>query len=105
MQPIGGAFVSWNVQLGDEKTCVSAGDISDTLEESPEFFGKTMCPNALVFVHLHQVSLFEDITCVAINDGANEMNGGVRGWGDCFQEDALSCEHISAMKRRWMSAN
>ncbi len=55
---IDGAFVSWNVGFGDEKTCVSARDISDTLEEPPEFDGKTMCPNMFVFVHFHQVSIF-----------------------------------------------
>jgi hypothetical protein len=36
---IGGAFLSWNVWLGDEKASFSAGDISDTLEESPNFIG------------------------------------------------------------------
>jgi hypothetical protein len=50
------------------------------------------------------VSIFEDIACVVIIDGADEVNGGVRGWGDCFQVDALSRKSISAMKRRWMSA-
>jgi hypothetical protein len=44
---IGGAFVSWNVQFGDEKACVSAGVVSDTLEELPEFVGKTVCPNLM----------------------------------------------------------
>ncbi len=44
---VGGAFVSWNMQLGDEKICVSARDISDTLEKFPEFVGKTVCPNVL----------------------------------------------------------
>jgi hypothetical protein len=44
------------------------------------------------------MSIFEDITCVAINDGIDEVNGGVRGWRDCFQEDAVSCKCISAMK-------
>ncbi len=66
-------------------TGVNAGDVSDTLEESSKFVGKTVCPNVLVFVHLHQVSIFEDITCVVVDDGTNEMNGRVRGWGDCFQ--------------------
>ncbi len=63
-----------------------------------------MCPNVLVFIHLHKVLIFEDIACVVVNDGTDEVNGGVRGWGDCFQEDALSCKRISAMKQRWMSA-
>ena len=89
---VGGAIVSWNVQLGDEKTCVSAVNISDTLEELPNFVGGTMCPNVLLFVHLHKVLIFKDIACVAINDGANEVNGGVRGWGDCFQEETFSRE-------------
>jgi hypothetical protein len=101
---VGGAIVSWNVQLGDEKTCVSAVNISDTLEELPKFVGKTVCPNVLMFAHFHQVSIFEDIACVVINDGANEVNDGVRGWGDCFEEDALSCERISVIKRMWMGA-
>jgi hypothetical protein len=72
-------FVIWNVQLGDEKTCVSAGDVSDTLEESPKFVGKTVCPNVLVFVHLHQVSIFEYIASGIVDDVANKVNGGVRG--------------------------
>jgi hypothetical protein len=101
---VGGAFVSWNVWLGDENACVGDGDISDTLEESPDFIGKTMGTNLLVFVHLHKVTIFKDITCVVINDGANEVNGGVRGWRDCFQEDAFGRECISTMKRWWMSA-
>jgi hypothetical protein len=66
----------------------------DTLEELPKFVGKTVRPNVLVFVHFHQVLKFENIACIVVDYGANEMNGGVRGWGDCFQEDALS--HINA---------
>jgi hypothetical protein len=62
-----------------------------------------MGPDLLVFVHLHEVSIFEDITCVVVNDGADEVNGEVRGWRDSFQEDAFSHECISAMKQRWMS--
>jgi hypothetical protein len=62
-----------------------------------------MCPNVLVFTHLHKVLIFEDAACVVVNDDANEVNGGVRGWGDCLQEDAFSCKCISAMKERWMS--
>jgi hypothetical protein len=70
----------------------------------PSLLAKTMCPNVLVFVHLHKVLIFKDVACVVVNDGPNEMNGEVRGWGDCFQEDAFSHECISAMKQRWMSA-
>jgi hypothetical protein len=76
-----GVFVSWNVQFGDEKSCVSAGDVSDTLEELPKFFGKTVCPNVLVFAQLHQVLIFKDIACVTVDEGANEVIGEVRGWG------------------------
>jgi hypothetical protein len=86
------------------KTRVSPWDVSDALEESPKFVGKTVCQTVLVFGHLHQVSIFEDISCVIIDDGANEVNGGVRGWGDCFQEDVFSCKCISAMKQRWLRA-
>jgi hypothetical protein len=50
------------------------------------------------------MTIFEDIPCVIIDDGANEVNDGVRGWGGYLQEDALCCKHISAMKRRLMSA-
>ncbi len=63
-----------------------------------------MCPNVLVFVHLHKVSIFEDIACVVINDGTDEVNGGVKGWGDCLQEDVFSRKRISMMKQRQMSA-
>jgi hypothetical protein len=52
---IGGGFESWNVQFGDEKACVCAGDISDTLEEPPKFVGKTVCPKILVCVQFYQV--------------------------------------------------
>jgi hypothetical protein len=76
---VGGAFVSWNVQFGDEKTSVSARDVSDALEEAPKLVGKTMCPDVLVFVQFHQVLIFEDIACIVVDDGANEVNGGVRG--------------------------
>ncbi len=76
---VGGAFVSWNVLFEDEKTCVSAWNVSDTLEELPKFICKTMCPNVLVLVHFHQVLIFEDIPCVLVDDGINEVNGGVRG--------------------------
>ncbi len=38
-----------------------------------------MGPHLLVFVHLHMVSIFEDIACIVVNDGADEVNGGVRG--------------------------
>ncbi len=67
------------MQLGNEKTCVSAVDGSDTLEELPKFVGKTVCPNVLVLAHYHQVLIFKDIACVVIDDGANEVNGGVGG--------------------------
>jgi hypothetical protein len=50
-----------------------------------------MCPNVLVFVHPHKVSISEDIACVVVDDCANEVNGGVILWGDCFQEDTISC--------------
>jgi hypothetical protein len=87
------AFVAWivnaiatnsepyamNVQLGDEKICVSARDVSNTLEKLPKFVCKTVCPNVLVFVHFHQVSIFKDVACIIDNDGINEVNGGVRG--------------------------
>jgi hypothetical protein len=86
---VGGAFVSWNMQFGDEKTCVSAGYIPDTLEDLSKFVGKTVCPNVFVFVHFHQVSIFKDIACVVVDDGTNEVNGGVRGRGlfpgGCFE--------------------
>ncbi len=78
--------------------------MSDTLEESPNFISKTMCPNVPVFVHHHEVSIFEDISSVVVNDGTDEVNGGVIGWRDCFQEDAFRCKRIPAMKQRWMSA-
>jgi hypothetical protein len=26
------------------------------------------------------MTIFEDIACVIIDDGADEVNGGVRGW-------------------------
>jgi hypothetical protein len=45
---IGGKFVRWNLQFVNEETCVSDGDVSDTLEELPEFVGETVCPNELV---------------------------------------------------------
>jgi hypothetical protein len=32
-----------------------------------------------VFAHPHEMMIFKDIACVVINDGANEVNGGVRG--------------------------
>jgi hypothetical protein len=44
------------------------------------------------------VSIFKDIACVVVDDGADEVNGGVRGWRDCFLEDAFSRECILAMK-------
>ncbi len=62
-----------------------------------------MCLNVLVFVHLQKVAIFEDISCVVVDDGTDEVNGGVRGWGDCFQDDAFSRKRISAIKQTWMS--
>ncbi len=62
-----------------------------------------MCPNVLGFVQFHQVSIFEDIACVVIDDDTNEVTGGVREWGDSFQEDVFSCKCIPAMKRRQIS--
>jgi hypothetical protein len=100
-----GAFVSWgNMQFGDEETCVSVGYVPDTLEELFKFVGETVCPNVFVFLLFHQVSIFKDIACVIVDDGANEVNGGVRGRGDCFQEDALSCDRISTIKKGYMQA-
>jgi hypothetical protein len=55
---VGGTIVSWNLRFGDEQTCVSAGDVSDTLEELPKFVGKTVCPNMPVFAQFHQVMVF-----------------------------------------------
>jgi hypothetical protein len=58
-----------------KKTCVSAGDISDALGKLPNFIGKTMGPARLfVFVHLYEMTIFEDITCVDVEDGTNEVN-------------------------------
>jgi hypothetical protein len=55
-------------------------DVSDTLEELPVIVGKMVCLNLLVFVYLHKVLIFEDIACVVVDDGGDEVNGGVRGW-------------------------
>jgi hypothetical protein len=38
-----------------------------------------MGPHLLVFVHLHEVLIFKGDACVVVDDGANEVNGGVRG--------------------------
>jgi hypothetical protein len=54
-----------------------------------------MCPNVLVFLS----SIFEGITCVIVNDGTDEVNGGVRGWGDYFHQDAFSRKCIPATKQ------
>jgi hypothetical protein len=59
------------VRLGDEKTCVSARDISDALKKLPNFIGKTVGPHLLVFVHFCEVSIFKDIACVVVDDGTN----------------------------------
>jgi hypothetical protein len=50
-----------------------------------------MGPHLFVFVHLHKIMICEDIACVIVDDGANEVNGGVRGWRDSFQE--VWCTH------------
>ncbi len=73
-------------------------DISDALEKSPNVIGKTMGPHLFVFVHLHKMTIFEDIACVIVYDNANEVNNGVRGWRDSFKEDAFSRKCISATK-------
>jgi hypothetical protein len=101
---VGGEFVSWNKWLGDEKTCVSARDISDALEKLPNFIGKTVGRYLFVFVHLHKMMIFEDTACVVADDGSNEVIRGVRGWRDSFQEDAFSCKCIPVTKWRWTSA-
>jgi hypothetical protein len=44
------------------------------------------------------MTIFEDIACVVINYDADEVNGGVRGWRDSFQEDAFSRKCIPATK-------
>ncbi len=49
-----------------------------------------MGPHLFVFVHLHKMTIFEDIASDVIDDGTDEVNGGVRGWRDRFQEDAFS---------------
>ncbi len=82
----------------DEKACVSAGDISDALEKLPNFIRKTVGPHLFVFVYLCKMMIFEDIAYVVIDDGADEVNGGVRGWRDSFQEDAFSSECTPATK-------
>ncbi len=52
------------------------------------------------------MSIFKDIACacVIIDDGANEVDGGVRGQGGGLQEEALYCKSIPAMKRCLMWA-
>ncbi len=64
------------------------------MEKLHNFIGKTVGPHLFVFVHLHKMTIFEDIACVIVVDGADEVNGGVRGWRDSFQEDAFSLECI-----------
>ncbi len=44
------------------------------------------------------MTVFEDIACVVVDDGANEVNGGVREWRDDSQEDAFSHECKPATK-------
>jgi hypothetical protein len=83
---------------GDKKTCFSAGDISDVLEKLPNFIGKTVGSHLFVFFHLHKMTIFEDIASVVINDGTDEVNGGVRGWRDRLQEDAFSRKCAPATK-------
>jgi hypothetical protein len=68
------------------------------LEKSPNFIGETVGPHLFVFVHLDKMTIFEDIACVIFDDGANEVNGGVRGWRDSFQEDAFSRKCIPVKK-------
>jgi hypothetical protein len=58
--------------------------LPDALDKSPNFIDKTMGPHLLVFVHIHKVSIFEEIAFVVVHDGTDEVNGGVRGWRDCF---------------------
>jgi hypothetical protein len=81
-----------------KKTCVSAGNIFDALEKSPNFIGKTVGPHLFVFVHLHKMTIFEDIASVVIDDGADEVNHQVRAWRDRFQEYAFSRKCILATK-------
>ncbi len=38
-----------------------------------------MGPHFLVFVNLHKVLIFKDFAYVVVDDGADEVNGGVRG--------------------------
>jgi hypothetical protein len=45
-----------------------------------------------------------DFACVDVDDGTNEVDGGVRGQGGGLQEDALCCKCISMMKRCLMCA-
>jgi hypothetical protein len=44
------------------------------------------------------MTIFEDIACVVLDDGADEVNGGVRRWRDSFQEDAFNRKCILATK-------
>ncbi len=92
------------MRFGDEEACDSARYVSDTLEELLKFISKAACPNVLVFFHFHQVSIVKDIACVVVNDGTNEVDGGVRGWGGGLQEDAFCCKSIPTVKSCLMLA-
>jgi hypothetical protein len=64
----------------------------------PISLAKPWAHTFFVFVHLHKMTIFEDIACVVVNDGANEVNGGERGWSNSFQEDAFSRKCIPKTK-------
>jgi hypothetical protein len=44
------------------------------------------------------MTIFEDIASVIVDYGTDEVNCGVRGWRDRFEEDALSRECLPATK-------
>jgi hypothetical protein len=74
------AFVVWHGLFWDEKTCVGALYVAYVLKELAELVGKAVLPHQSVFVVLDEVAIFEEVSCVIVNDSTDEVES-VAGCG------------------------
>ncbi len=67
-------FVLGHLLFANEKTSVSAFDVTYSLEQATKFVCKAVLPNGTVGVGFDEVVIFEDIASDVVDDGSYEVD-------------------------------
>ncbi len=68
------SFEVGHLSFVNEKTCVSAFDVTYPLEQATKFICKAALPNGLVGVRFDEVAILKDIASEVVDNGSNEVN-------------------------------